>query len=979
MFVGDFPSITTPENGKPFSDRKGMILRTALRQVENMYRAVEGGAERWVSLPIYQTNTVQCVCEEKTLKKEAIIHCVNLHLNPRIATVQPRLLVVFGAKAFNALGIPKVNFGDVRGSFCDYRFQTTNGSQTIRTFVTFSPDAVLAKPGIYNELVRDLRTAFAFVEGRKVPKLTEEELVKGYDLPQTVEEVEAICKHIVGYAQEGKDPASHLIGVDSETSSLEMYDPDAKIIMASFSWEPGKATAILMDHPKATWTPEEAQRVRTAVRSVIESDKPKVLHNEKFDRQAFCFNKNYRWDMKNVAWDTMLCEHLIEEDKKGNYGLKILTRTRLPQYADYDDKVTELRDAHGGKTRGQEGKRYRKAVLKYEEETESVRNTLVQYKLDIEKYEKEIAAWNERRVSERTAARAKKQKLNKASYGLKPTKPKKVHEPTPPEHREPFDYTMIPIPQLTLYAAIDADVCRQHVLHQNMRMNAEYKRDLEIRTRHHFSAPQPIKRLIQRHCLPLSRTLAQMEFTGFPVDLKYLEQLDNDLKVKIKKTEAELYNMAGEFTIASPKDVIDILFQKGFRDPNKGPEKVTVPKTAALQLTATGQVKTDEKALLYIHNTLGFAFPKTLLTYRKAAKARNPFLVNVYEQAQFDGRMHSQFHIPGTATGRLSSSDENLQNIPKKLAGFNIKKIFIPPEGMVLVNTDAKGAEMRLFTAYSGDEKLIKSLLDGLDTHSYFVSQIWKQFTYDDVENARALIDNWYAGNRTPGEAAFKDAESLVKRRTNCKRVVFGTLYGALAKKIAETAGIPVEEAQEVIDLMFRLFPTVPAYIQSTQNEVALCGSVYTKTGRKRRFPLATVRMFRNRSFRQAVNFKIQSTSSDIVLWVLNRLAPIITKDLRGELHATVHDSITFSVPKKYLSQVPDLMYKHGTEAVATEFPWLPVPFIWDIEAGTNYGEAINIKQYLEGINVEQEIAKQQEELITGGEIREEINDDLRD
>jgi DNA polymerase-1 len=500
-----------------------------------------------------------------------------------------------------------------------------------------------------------------------------------------------------------------------------------------------------------------------------------------------------------------------------------------------------------------------------------------------------------------------------------------------------------------------------------------------IREKHRFPILPPIKRLMSTHCIPLSKHLAQMQFTGFPVDLNYLSDLDKDLKATVKKTEKELFEMAGEFTIASPKDVINILFQQGFYDAKAG-KRVRVPITDDLRRTATGQIKTDEKALLYVHNEFGYEFPKKLLTYRKAAKARSPFLVNVYEQAQFDGRMHPQFHIPGTSTGRLSSSDENMQNVPKKLAGFNIKKVFVPPfeNDMVLVNTDAKGAEIRLFTAYSGDQKLIQAIMDGLDTHSYFVSQVWKEFTYDDVEGARALVDDWYGGKRGCGENAFKDAEALVRRRTNCKRIVFGTLYGALAKKIAETAGIPIEEAQEIIDLMFEMFPTIPAYIQSTQNEVSLCHGVYTKTGRKRRFPLATVRMFRNRCFRQAVNFKIQSTSSDIVLWVLCRIAPIILNDLKGELHATVHDSVTFSVPKKYLSQVPDMMYKHGTEAVAKQFPWLPVPFIWDIEAGPSYGEVINIKQYMEGMNVQEQVAKEPEELVTGGEIREEINEEFR-
>jgi DNA polymerase-1 len=317
-----------------------------------------------------------------------------------------------------------------------------------------------------------------------------------------------------------------------------------------------------------------------------------------------------------------------------------------------------------------------------------------------------------------------------------------------------------------------------------------------------------------------------------------------------------------------------------------------------------------------------------------------------------------------------------MQNIPKKLAGFNIKKVFVPPEGHVLVNTDAKGAEIRIFAAYSQDEKLITAINDGLDTHSFFTANVFGE-TYEDVERARDIVDQYYAGGAGLAEDLVKWAEKLVRKRTNCKRVVFGTLYGAMAAKIAETAGISLEEAQEVIDLMFRMFPSIPAYIDSTQREVQLFRWVATKTGRKRRFPMANMRMFRNRCYRQAVNFKIQSTSSDIVLWVLNQIFPIIINDLQGQFHATVHDSIVLSVQPKYVTQVRDIMREYGTDHVAKEFPWLPVPFLWDVEVGPSYGEVADIEKYLQG-QAQHDIEKQKEEpeeIISGEEIRAEINE----
>jgi uracil-DNA glycosylase family 4 len=1281
MLVGDYPSLTTPEMGQPFSDRRGVIFKTALARVESIYKKSPEGRVRWDDLKQYRTYMVQCVSDDKP-PKEPAARC-KAFFHEKLVEIQPKIVVVFGATAFNALGLSgRVKFSDVRGTFQEYSFPRGEFVERFKIFVTFSLDAVLAKPGIYDDLVRDLLTAFRFTEDRQVTAVTREELTKDYIIPRTVEEVEAVCARIIDYAHEGDSPELHLIGCDTETDRLEMYDPEAKMIVSSFSWEPGHAAAILVDHPRAWWTPEELVRVHAAVRRVWACAKPKVLHHEKFDRQVV--EGRYEWELANVVWDTMCGEHLIEEDKKGQYGLKVLSRTRLPRYAGYDDKVDEIRQAHGGLSRVDEAKRYRKALVAYEEKLRALAPLQQQYDKACEVYQVQAAEWDRRRVTEKEEARKEKRRMNKDAYGKKPTKPRKPKEPDAPEHLPPFDFTLIPIDDLLDYAAIDADVCRQHVLHQNQRLNMEYAQDVKKRKQMGCEPPLPVKRLMRRHVMPLSAALAKMEFTGFPVDLPYLETIDEKLAKVVEETRVKLHAMAGDFVINNPQDVIAVMFQRGFYEESAG-KRIIVPINDDLRRTKKGQIKADEKALVYVNKQYGYEFPKVLLTHRKATKARSPFLTNVRVHAQLlDGRMHPSFHITGTSTGRLSSSGENMQNCfsddteiltnqgwvrfdalsshmlvaqfdavterisfvepleyvhrpvqlgemrqvtlqqvdlrltgaheqlirrqtgtyvkvavddlrsgsqfvhagqyidgvidcsaawitlvcatqadgswngygwdfgfskkrkikrlrealdhlgvmytesprkrggvrfyvrkqwaekllellgptkrfgswlldwtsssrakfleevmhwdgsftrkncysssveanadwvqivalltnrrarkrcytahggkpnwqvdipqkrrhswtnhlvrdtvdyvgnvycvrvptgnvivrrngkavitgncPKKLAGQNIKNIFVPPPGMTLVNTDAKGAEIRLFAAYSHDELLIKALLDGLDTHSFFTSKVWPDEPYEAIEKSREMVDEWYKNiekklPQTFSADTLKWAEQLVRRRTNCKRVVFGTLYGAMAAKIAETAGIPLEEAQEVINLMFAMFPSIPAYIQETQNEVLHFGSVYTKTGRKRRFPLANVRMFRNRCYRQAVNFKIQSTSSDIVLWVLCRVAPIILRDLRGELHATVHDSIAFSVPDAYLSQVPDMMQKHGTDAVAEQYPWLPIPFLWDIEVGKGYGSVSNIHSYLKGDKRETPAA---EDLVEGDEIREEINAELR-
>jgi DNA polymerase I-like protein with 3'-5' exonuclease and polymerase domains len=709
------------------------------------------------------------------------------------------------------------------------------------------------------------------------------------------------------------------------------------------------------------------------------SKKPKVLHHEKFDRQGIVHR--YGLELENVVWDTMGGEHLLEEDKKGAYGLKILTRSRLPEYAGYEDKVAELREAHGGGTRAEEAKRYRKATITYEKSYTEYVKALNQFELEVGPYHAAVAEWEAKKKAEQDRAKAARKaketdpalrKQRPDVYGPKPRKPKKPKEPKKPVHQEPFDFTKIPLEDLELYASVDADVTRQHAVHQHQRMAAEHKRDVAACERNRQAPPLAFQRLMAKHVIPTSRTLADMEFTGFPVDLPYLEDLDKKLEAKVDEAQSRLYTLAGgPFTIDNPAALGKLMFTTGFLQDGK---TVVVPLDDNIKRTSRGQTKSDESTLKYIANTYGFELPKVVLQYRKARKARAPFLINVREHARFDRRMHSTFHLVGTGTGRLSSSNENLQNVPKKLAGFNIKKIFIPPPGYTLINTDAKGAEIRIFATYSHDEKLIKAILDGLDTHSFFTSKVFG-VDYDEVEKARELCDRFYAGEAI-AEEIVRTAEALVKKRTNCKRVVFGTLYGAMAAKIAETAGISLTEAQEVIDLMFKMFPSIPAYIEATQNEVRLYGWVATLTGRKRRFPLTQIRMFRNRCFRQAVNFKIQSTSSDIVLWVLNQIHPVIKHDLRGQFHATVHDSIVFSVPHAYVPQIKDLMYEYGTRQAQIEFPWLSVPFLWDVEAGPSYGEVTDVNKYLQGQHYHEQI-KAPEEVITDEEIRDEINQSL--
>jgi DNA polymerase I-like protein with 3'-5' exonuclease and polymerase domains len=318
-----------------------------------------------------------------------------------------------------------------------------------------------------------------------------------------------------------------------------------------------------------------------------------------------------------------------------------------------------------------------------------------------------------------------------------------------------------------------------------------------------------------------------------------------------------------------------------------------------------------------------------------------------------------------------SSSDENMQNVPYQIGEHNIKKSFIPtdPENQVICNADAKAAEVRIYAAYSKDRNLIQALNDGMDPHSFFAGMIFKpEIILAEIEYAsqKAVMNligideehNWNYDDFN-NRANFKDtdpwyAAQLEKLRKTIKRVVFGILYGASKYKIAQIVGISLEQAQTIIDALEKMFPSIPEYVRTTKDQVRNIGVVETFLGRRRRFDLQGLTNYgRSKANRQAINFKIQSTSSDIVLEVLCDVAEPIRQDFGGHLLITVHDSIVAEIPKKYISQLPDFFKEHGQNNVGIRHPWLPVPFKWDVEVGASYGEVIDVYDYMNKNDIE--------------------------
>lgn len=876
--------------------------------------------------------TYAVLCTGKDPKKKVIEHChgfLSGSLNKLDKGDKTPVILAMGMGPLRALGVKAGSLKEVQGRIlpgCNI------GGKEYTVVVTMSQKMLMAMSGMYTTFLNDLSRCFQIVTDGAIKPIGIEELTKTYKFPKTVSEVKDLCEEIIQYTEGTASPDNWMIAVDTETNTKFPHRPHLKLLCVSFAWGTGKAAAIPLWHPE---TPYDPQLVVPYVRAVLESRKPKVFHNAKFDLKVLW---RQGWTVNRFAWDSMLGEHAVEEDKKGQYGLKELTRVNYPEYAAYADVLHEMLEKQEG-----------------DSQLENIRK------------------------AQKDAANNDAEDLGK--------KRKKPKAPKKKKGQIDGGFEKIPLDTLLPYASVDPDMTRRITLGQLNRIYAEeakiqQAKQLEDRDRQRqYPVPrlckvaQPTKNIVTSIAVPLTGTLARMELRGVRVDRTYLSELQEKLETIIVGAEAELYKMAGKtpdtLKLNHAASIANILFKDGFINPDTG----QLTRYKPVSMTAKGQWQTTEKVLKFLVAKDKCPFSAKKLIYSKAYKAKNTFCKNVWDLSELDGYLHTNYNIHGTGTGRLSSNDENMQNIPKKLGGFSIKKVFITsdPATQAFVNLDAKNAEVRIFAAYSHDAALIKSLNDGLDSHCFFADAIIKsvrmsgpgadaQLTAMGLDPTKPLTYEDFKNREKIKAIDPKYAEQMDVFRTNIKRVVFGILYGAGPKKIAETAGMTLSQAQAIIDMLFELFPSIPTYVEATKWELRTFGMVETYFGRRRRFNVrGATGYLRSRAERQAVNFKIQSTSSDIVLTCLSAIEEPLKRDLGGNLLLTVHDSIGLEMPKKYLSQLPDFVDRYLVKDVAKLCPWLPVAFKWDYEVGDSYGELKSLEKYIEGIPQEEKISDAQQ------------------
>ena len=396
--------------------------------------------------------------------------------------------------------------------------------------------------------------------------------------------------------------------------------------------------------------------------------------------------------------------------------------------------------------------------------------------------------------------------------------------------------------------------------------------------------------------LPLVGVLACMERTGAALDVDHLKALNESTGAEVDRLRAAIYASAGhEFNVDSPKQLSEVLFDELGLTPKK--------KTRSGYSTNASVLKelTEEHEL-----------PGLMLEYREYAKIKSTYIDALPRMRAEDGRVHTSFNEMVTTTGRLSSSDPNLQNIPVRTDfGRQIRTCFVPlGEGEVFVSADYSQIELRLLAHLSGDEHLIASFNSGEDFHASTASRVFG-VPMDDV---------------TP------------QMRSRAKAVNFGIVYGQQAYGLSQSLHIPFYEAKEMIDRYFEVHPGVRTYLDDVVVQAHKDGYAVTLFGRRRYIPDLKAKNAAQRGFgeRTAMNHPMQGTAADIIKLAMRQVQDeLVARDLGTRLMLQVHDELDLSVPESEVEEVSDLL-----TSVMESVVELSVPLLVDVSAGANWAEA---------------------------------------
>jgi len=442
-------------------------------------------------------------------------------------------------------------------------------------------------------------------------------------------------------------------------------------------------------------------------------------------------------------------------------------------------------------------------------------------------------------------------------------------------------FSQVSIEDAGHYAAEDADITLR--LHQHLwpKLHAE----------------PALERILSELEIPLIPVLARMEQAGVLIDDKLLLQQSSELGKRMLELEGQVHAAAGQpFNLGSPKQLQQILF-----------EKLELP---VIRKTPKGQPSTAEDVLRELADH--YELPKLLLEHRSISKLKSTYTDKLPAQINpHSGRVHTSYHQAVAATGRLSSANPNLQNIPIRTAqGREIRKAFVAPPGNVILAADYSQIELRIMAHLSGDEGLLKAFHDGVDVHRATAAEVFGE-NYEKVTG---------------------------DQRRAAKAINFGLMYGMSAFGLGRQLDISRPEAQTYMDTYFSRYPGVQTFMEKTREQAREQGYVETLFGRRLYLPEINARnmMRRQGAERAAINAPMQGTAADIIKIAMIRVDDWLQTSQPGaRLVMQVHDELVLEVEEEQLNEVRDAVIGHMSAAAE-----LDVPLVVDAGSGPNWDTA---------------------------------------
>ncbi|TVZ53035.1 DNA polymerase I [Dokdonia sp. Hel_I_53] len=439
----------------------------------------------------------------------------------------------------------------------------------------------------------------------------------------------------------------------------------------------------------------------------------------------------------------------------------------------------------------------------------------------------------------------------------------------------------VPVAEQTEYAVEDADITLQ--------LKQHFEKELE---------EAGTRKLFDEIEIPLLRVLAAMEVEGINLDVEFLQSLSGDLNADIERLTSEIYEEAGEeFKISSPKQLGEILFDKM--------KLVEKPKK-----TKTGQYSTAEDVLSYLakdHEII-----QKVLDYRGLSKLKSTYVDALPEQVASDGRVHTDYMQTVAATGRLSSNNPNLQNIPIRTErGRQVRKAFIPRDkNHTLLAADYSQIELRIIAALSDEENMIQAFTNGEDIHASTAAKVFN-----------VPID-----------------EVTREQRSNAKTVNFGIIYGVSAFGLSNQTDLSRGEAKELIDNYYKSYPKLRNYMSELVEFARENGYVKTVLDRRRYLNgiNSSNAVVRGAAERNAVNAPIQGSAADIIkIAMINIFKKLENSDYKTKMLLQVHDELVFDVPNEELDAMKELIQTEMENAFK-----MAVPLDVEVGLGENWLEA---------------------------------------